>query len=155
MNLKKYHAFVRTLALAALGICFSAGMLSAEQWSATFSLSTETQWGPMVLPAGEYSFLLDTLPNPSFQPIVILRQGTRGIGMAMPAFGVHSKSPDPSHLLVVRDGNKATVISLYVESMGTEFRFNAPKEYEVYHRLITQGSRPPAVEVIPVFAAGK
>jgi len=54
MKTNRSHKLVRYLIFTCLAVCFSAALLSAEDWRATFSLPFETQWGETVLPAGDY-----------------------------------------------------------------------------------------------------
>ena len=154
MKAHGHGRWLRSCVLVAAGICLSAGMLNAARWQGTFTLSSDTRWGAAILPPGEYTFMLDTLPSTG-QPVMTLWQGTHGVGIVAAMFGERMKSSQTSRLLIVRDGEMCTVIGLYVSRMDLEFHFNAPKGFEVYHKLITQGHPLPALEEIPVSIAGK
>jgi len=65
------------------------------------------------------------------------------------------KSPAKSQLLLVREGNKATVHILYLADMGSEFHFKVPASYEVYTRLVTWAFRPVVIEHIPLIVSGR
>ncbi len=152
METNRHSKLIRSAALAALAICFSAGMLSAEVWEAKFSLPSETSWAGVVLPAGSYTLKLDTFNNGT--PMQ-LKQGPKHIAMVMAQSTGTPPTPAKSQLLVVHEGNKATVHILYIAELGTEFHFHVPDAYEVHTRLITRAFEPPVIERIPVIVLGK
>ena len=50
--------------LAILAGALSAGMASARDYAGSFTLPFATQWGSTTLPAGDYSFRIDTTRSP-------------------------------------------------------------------------------------------
>ncbi len=154
MRSHTHKPLIRHLVLASLAICFSAGLLSAQQpvFVGKFSLPFETRWGTAVLPAGDYSVRFF---GSGFGQPVVIRQGTRTIAMVEILTTETPSTPARSQLLVVREGKTATVHILYAAELGTEFHFRVPERYEVETRLLTQASEPAVIERIPIIVSGK
>src|SRR5258708_25708457 len=55
-----------------LAVCFTSGLASAQTDAGKFTLPFETHWGQATLPAGDYSFLLETGPGAKVE---IIRAG--------------------------------------------------------------------------------
>jgi len=153
MKTNRSRMMVRCLVFASLAVCFSAAMLSAEEWSGTFSLPFEARWDRVVLPPGDYSVYFNTAGNGQ----MVLRQGTRRIGLVWVSAEETPATSAKSQLLIVREGGTANVHILYVAELGlgTEFHFKVPERYEVYTRLIARADEPAAIQRIPVRASGK
>jgi len=146
------RTLVGYLMLTGLAVCFSAAMLSAEDWRVTFSLPSETHWGRSVLPAGNYCLLFNDVGN---RPVMLLQQGTQNIAFVRVKDKEAPRTSAKSQLLIVREGTMATVHVLYVSELGTAFHFYVPERYEVYSRLVSQASKPVVIEHIPVIVSGK
>jgi len=153
MKTNRSRITVRCLILTSLAMCFSAAMLSAEEWSGTFSLPIETRWDRIVLPAGDYSVYFNTAGNGQ----MVLRQGTRRVGLVWVSAEETPRTSAKSQLLIVREGKGATVHILYVAELGlgTAFHFQVPPRYEVYTRLIARADEPAVIQRIPVTVSGK
>ncbi len=152
MKTDRSHRLVRYLIFTGMAVCFSAGMLGAQDWLVTFSLPAETHWAGAVLPAGSYTLKLN--PYNNREPIQ-LKQGTRHVAMLMAQSEATPRTPAKSQLLLVREGNKATVHILYIAELGTAYHFNVPERYEVHTRLIARASEPAVIQRIPVIVSGK
>src|SRR6516165_12685664 len=99
MKTNRSHRLVRYLIFTGLAVCFSAAMLSAEEWKVTFSLPVETNWAGTVLPAGDYCLRFN---DASFRPME-LRQGTRSIAFLPVLTNETPRTPAKSQRLIVRD----------------------------------------------------
>jgi len=152
MKTNRSHRLVRCLIFTGLAVCFSAARLSAENWQVTFSLPFETHWGGAVLPAGSYTLKLDTVNNG--RPMQ-LEQGAEHIRFLLPLTTETPVTPARSQLLIVREGNTATVHILYIAELGTAFHFSVPERYEVYTRLMARADEPVFIQRIPVTFSGK
>lgn len=155
MQSNRRHKLTRGVVFAGLAICFCAGLLSAQDfvWKGTFSLPVETYWGGAVLAPGDYSLRLDM--NMAGKPLVVIRQGTRTVAMAMVWNTEEPRTPANSKLLIVGRGNQARVHILSAAELKTAFHFRVPEQYEVYTRLITQANEPPGITRIPISLSGK
>ena len=142
---------VRCLIFTGLAVCFSAAMLNAEEWQAKFTLSSETRWAGIVLPAGDYSLSF----NPAGYRNMLLSRGTRFIGFLDVLTKETPRTTAKSQLLVVGEGKTATVHILYIAELGTAFHFRVPQHYEVYTRLIARAGEPTVIRRIPVTVSGK
>jgi len=151
MKTNRSQTLVRYLIFTCLAVCFSAALLSAEDWRATFSLPFETQWGETVLPAGDYSL---RFKDAGYRPM-LLEQGTRFIAFLPVLTNETPRTPAKSQLLIVREGNRATVHILYIAELGTAFHFDVPERYEVYTQLIARADEPVFIQRIPVTVSGK
>ena len=151
MKTNRSHKLVRYLIFTCLAVCFSAALLSAEDWRATFSLPFETHWGGVVLPAGDYCL---RFKDAGYKPM-LLQQGTRYIGFLPVLANETPRTPAKSQLLIVREGKMATVHMLYIAELGTAFHFNVPERYEVYTQLIARSDEPVFIQRIPVTSSGK
>ncbi len=155
MKNSKRTWLIRTCALAALGICFSAGTLNARELRATFTLPYEASWGGVILPAGDYSLSFESMPSWVQGPAIVLRQGERGVCVLLPISGEERKSLGKSRLVILRGEEKAVVRMLYLSETGTEYRFKIPQGYEVSARMISRADKPIKIESIPVTVSGK
>ena len=151
MKTNRSHKLVRYLIFTGLAVCFSAALLSAEDWRTTFSLPFETQWGETVLPAGDYCL---RFKDAGYKPMQ-LEQGTRFIAFLPVSTNETPRTPAKSQLLIVREGNRATVHILYIAELGTAFHFKVPERYEVYTQLIARSDEPVFIQRIPVTVSGK
>ena len=151
MKTNRSHKLVRYLIFTCLAVCFSAALLSAEDWRATFSLPFETQWGETVLPAGDNCL---RFKDAGYKPKQ-LEQGTRFISFLPVLTNETPRTPAKSQLLIVRDGKRATVHILYIAELGTAFHFKVPERYEVYTQLIARSDEPVFIQRIPVTFSGK
>src|SRR5215831_5407352 len=99
MKTNRSQRLVRYLIFTGLAVCFSTAMLSAEEWRATFSLPFETQWGGIVLPAGDYCLRFNDV---GFKPM-LLEQGAHNIGF-LPVLTKETPRPSAkSQLLIVQE----------------------------------------------------
>ena len=151
MKTNRSHKLVRYLIFTCLAVCFSAALLSAEDWRTTFSLPFETQWGETVLPAGDYCL---RFKDAGYKPMQ-LEQGTRFIAFLPVSTNETPRTPAKSQLLIVRDGKRATVHIQYIAELGTAFHFKVPERYEVYTQLIARSDEPVFIQRIPVTFSGK
>ena len=151
MKTNRSHRLVRYLIFTGLAVCFSAAMLSAEEWKVTFSLPVETNWAGTVLPAGDYCLRFN---DASFKPMV-LQQGAQNIGFLPVLNRETPRTSAKSQLLIVGKGKTATVHIMYIAELGTAFHFKVPERYEVYTQLIARSDEPVFIQRIPVTFSGK
>jgi len=150
MKTNRTRMMARCLIFTGLAACFSAAMLSAEDWQATFSLPVETRWAGIVLPAGDYRLYFNTARN---EPM-LLTQGGHNIGFVGVLEKETVRTPTKSQLLIVGGGKAAAVHILYIADLGTAFHFKVPERYQVSHQLITR-AEPAVIQRIPVTVLGK
>jgi hypothetical protein len=124
-----------------------------EEMRVNFSLPFETQWAGTVLPAGEYSGMLDldSFPRGS---VMRLQQGVKHIRFLLPLTMETPATPAKSQLLIVREGNMATMHILYIAELETAFHFRVHERYEVYTRSMARADEPVFIQRIPVTISG-
>jgi hypothetical protein len=90
-----------------------------------FTLTSPAKWGPLVLPAGEYTFAVEDSMSPP--PVIIFSADGTGKGMVIPAFVSEIKRDETAKMTMeVRDG-EAVVTALYVERLGMVLHYGAER----------------------------
>jgi len=102
-------------------ILLMAAVASAEPvYQGKFTLSSPVRWGKATLPAGEYSFTLNTTSLPAFIAI----RGNNGASAFVMPIEINRRSlQGPSALVVSVRGNQATVRSLRLAEAGLVLQY--------------------------------
>jgi hypothetical protein len=80
MNGIRISSLIRFSGLALLAACFVAGHANAQVIQGKFTLPFSARWGKATLPAGDYSFALDSVgPTCTLH----LYRGRNGVGMIL------------------------------------------------------------------------
>ena len=112
------------------------------------TLPFETQWGPVVLPAGNCSFTIQSATDSS---LIEVRNAQGQPVMITSSYGVsEGKLSDASLLIVLRSGGKGTVRSLYLRELGMTFYYPRPKGEK---QFVAQA--PELLQRVPVSVSGK
>ncbi len=144
---------VRYFCLAVLATVVSAGLLSAEEYTCTVSLTGETRWGATTLPAGDYTFKINTDKSPYWATV----RGANGSVM-IPALSIDDHYfAGRSMLIVARQGGKRSVRFFHLGS--AEFRnsgggvvFSYPRPRDEFPLMANE---PQLIERVPVTVNGK
>jgi hypothetical protein len=123
----------RVLVLAAFAlavVCANATPASAQTaCRGHFTLSHEVRWQNATLPAGDYTFEMQSVATPS----LITVKGPNG-SQFITATVADEKNIEQSMLIVENRGGRSTVAELRLSAIGRSFRYavpKAPKEAEV------------------------
>jgi hypothetical protein len=145
----RIYGLPRILGLAALVICCSAALASAEMIHGTFTLPFEARWGQAVLSPGNYSFSVDSSGSAR---LVTSFQGTsnRDEGAVLPQGYTDQQTLDRSELLLVRSGGNYTIRALRLAPEGITINYSVPKGER---QMIVQA--PQLLQRIPVMESGK
>ena len=110
----------RKLALTALALCFFAAPGKAEDnYTGRFTLPHQVRWGSVVLPAGEYTFTMQS----AAVPYVIHLRG-EGIAAIIMTISVDTKaSSGRSQLDLVQTGSEYVVRALEAPALGVTFLY--------------------------------
>lgn len=144
---------IRILAMATIGLlaaCVYAAPAAAQGIKAAegkFTLSNEVRWQGTVLPAGDYSFSMQSASLPA----EILLRGPNGAQFVMPAGRSEDHSAQQSSLTIVHRGEWGYVREMYLAPLGLHFTFTAPKVPK--DQLLAQG--PETTERVLISSAGK
>jgi hypothetical protein len=119
--------FTRIIAIATFGliaICASASSASAQNaFQGKFTLPNDVHWANASLPAGDYTFSLDSTTMPGR---VFLR-GPNG-GAFIPTSVIDERNEgDSSKLTIEHRGGTSFVRSMYLAELGVELTYRAPK----------------------------
>jgi len=116
------NLLVASILGAVLAISLCAGLASAQvAFRGKFTLPYDVSWQSTVLPAGEYSFTMESLARP-------VRIIVRGMGKAaiIGAQGMSDSAEKASALTVERRGGQRMVRSLQLAPFGLVLNYEAP-----------------------------
>jgi hypothetical protein len=136
-----------------LATALSAGLLSAEDLKGTFTLPFEVRWGTAILPAGDYSFTIDT-GDPLHLATV---RGRDGAAMIMASGTSDRQFSGRNALFLVRRGRAGTVRALHLATPG----IGSPKGGLVFHysppksEPLLLAQAPELIQSVPVVVSGK
>jgi len=141
---------IRRLLFVSLLTLFAASVLYAEQLKGSFTLPFDAYWGDVLLPAGHYTFSLDTTGATP----VVLHPGTQSKYVK---FGYTEilHSPAKSQLVIVHTGAKSMVNAVYIADLKTAFWFKVPPKYSVTTRVIANATPSEKLDFIPVTVVGE
>jgi hypothetical protein len=119
--------FTRIIAIATFGliaICASASSASAQDaFQGQFNLPHDVRWANASLPAGNYTFSLDSTTMPGR---VFLR-GPHGGAFILTSVIDERNEGDSSKLTIEHRGGTSFVRSMYLAELGVELTYSAPK----------------------------
>jgi hypothetical protein len=119
--------FTRIIAIATFGliaICASASSASAQDaFQGQFNLPHDVRWANASLPAGNYTFSLDSTTMPGR---VFLR-GPHGGAFILTSVIDNRNEGDSSKLTIEHRGGTSFVRSMYLAELGVELTYSAPK----------------------------
>ncbi len=124
-------------AFALAAVCVSAIPASAQLvCKGSFTLSHEVRWQNATLPAGDYTFVMQSLASPSR----ITLKGPNGYQFITAL--VESKTDSNRSMLIVENrGGRSIIAELRLSAIGRSFRYavpKAPKNAEVAQGPVTR-----------------
>lgn len=142
---------IRILTIAAIGLFVAGACLSPTAQGipaqGKFTLSNEVRWQDIVLPAGDYSFSMESAATPA----QILLRGPNGAHFIFSAGRSEDQKTQQSFLTIVRRGDSGYVRELYLAPLGVHFTYDVPKIPK--EQLLAQG--PATTEQVLISTAGK
>jgi len=119
--------FTRIIAIVTFGliaICTSASSASAQNaFQGKFTLPNDVRWGNASLPAGDYTFSLNSTTMPGW---VMLRGPNGGVFILTSVIDERNEG-DSSKLTIEHRGGTSFVRSMYLADLGVELTYRAPK----------------------------
>jgi|SRR5208337_2163368 len=142
MNWIRNSKLLRLLGLALLAACFNAGHASAQVFQGKFTLPFEARWGQATLPAGDYSFTLDSVRKTC---ALRLHRGNNNVALIL------SQAQDENYsgqakLTVVA----GTVRALSLPGIGLVLEY--PPQH---HGYLTAPEERKIAQIVPVATTGK
>jgi hypothetical protein len=123
-------------AVALAAVCLSAVPASAQLvCKGSFTLSHQVRWQNATLPAGDYTFEMQSLASPSR----ITLKGPNGYQFVT-AMVANETNIDESMLIVENRGGRSAIAELRLSAIGRTFRYavpKAPKDVEVAQGPVT------------------
>lgn len=147
MTTNRSLSLVNTLVLLGAALCSSASLASAQSAiKGEFTLPTEVRWGQAVLPAGQYSFDLQSIRAP--EVIHVRGEGKNVLVMASGESALPSTTD--SALVLAQNGATNVVRSLRLAPLGMTLHYT-PHKGEVQSVAMATGS----TQRIPVRVSGR
>jgi hypothetical protein len=144
--------FSRTLTIVAIGLialCASAIPASAQNaFQGNFTLPNDVRWGNAKLPAGDYTFSMQSAAVPA----QIIVQGPNGGAFILTSATDVRDSGESSNLTIVRRGATRFVREMYLADLGLHLRYSAPS-LPKNERQLVQG--PASTEQVLIAMAKK
>jgi hypothetical protein len=142
MNGIRVSSLIRFSGLALLAACFVAGHANAQVFQGKFTLPFSARWGKATLPAGDYSFTLDSVGTTCMLRVY---RGRNGVGM-IPAQSYDMSNSGHAELTV----EEGTVRTLRLPELGIILQY-APQQ----PKHITAPEERQLAQLVPVAAGGK
>jgi hypothetical protein len=143
-------ALTRIFAIAAIGfgsICAFVNPASAQNaLKGSFTLSHEIRWQSAVLPAGDYTFAMES----TAMPCKMIVRGPKGAIFELSSSTDKRTVEGPSVLILERRNGDFYVRELYVADRGLHVFYNVPKSPK-NEKLLAQG--PTATERVLIASA--
>jgi len=142
MNGIRISSLIKFSGLTLLAACFVAGHANAQVFEGKFTLPSQARWGQATLPAGDYSFTLDSMDMKSKLSVF---HGRNVVGMIV---AQSYDATDSGHAeLTVEQG---TVRSLRLPELGIILQY-APQS----PKHLTAPEERQLAKLVPVTAASK
>ena len=117
----------RIVAIATIGliaICASASSASAQNaFQGKFTLPNDVRWANASLPAGDYTFSLN---SPTMAGWIVLNGPNGGVFILTSVIDKRNEG-DSSKLTIEHRGGTSFVRSMYLAQLGVELTYGAPK----------------------------
>jgi hypothetical protein len=130
-------ALTRIFAIAAIGfgsICAFVNPASAQNIQGSFTLSHEIRWQSAVLPAGHYTFAMES----AAVPCKMIVRGPNGAAFELSSSTDRRTTEGPSVLILERRNGNSYVRELYMADRGLHVFYNVPKSPKS-EKLLAQG----------------
>jgi hypothetical protein len=137
---------LKLVVAAAIAVCLSVNVASAQSLKGTFTLPYDVQWGKAVLPAGAYTITFDSLQGPAF---VRTLTGS-GRAIVMPRAVGKAMKDQPSALIVSNIENQHVVRYLNLRDTDTVLEYRPFTKSE--RTLVGKAVEP---EALPILMAQK
>lgn len=108
-----------------------AQSLTTTNFSGTFTLPFEAQWGPVTLSAGEYSLYYGRLNGGGPAMVEVVGKEDRNPHAFILAQGVSDASIKKSALVCIREGNAGIIRVLEIPQLGQAVGFKMPRGVEL------------------------
>ncbi len=144
MKMIRNFAWLRAAVLMAVALTLSASHAAAASLlQGRFKLPTEAHWGLTVLPAGEYSFTVESVG--SFPMVAVRAIDGKCAGMFLAQSISKAKDFGEPVLTLTREGGEMFVSSLAIGEMEVVLEYRIPKVAEAPTMGMSTQPSPPVV----------
>jgi hypothetical protein len=119
----KFNRILSVVAITLIAVCASANSASAQSaYKGTFTLTQEARWGSAKLPAGDYSFVLESMAIPA----KITVRGPNGSQFVTTVSNDRENLDRSSSLKIERRGNSRFVSEIYLAEIQLQLHYSVP-----------------------------
>src|SRR5580704_1060100 len=122
-SVNKYSRIQILLLSLISSVAFPSAAVAQPAIAGRFTLSGETRWGSIVLPAGEYAFGIEE--NGSFPLVTIFSKSGTGKGFVFPSSVTEMGYSDKGRIALDTKDGKTVVTAVYVENLGLVLHYAA------------------------------
>ena len=142
----KRQSFGLALIVGTVAVCLSGAQANAQSYKGTFKLDEQVRWGAAVLPAGNYTLVIN---SPERGSIATIRGEHKSI-MIMANAAEEDASTKASSLLLIGDSSTRSVRAFHLAEAGMNLYYAVGK----YEMELEARNRQDALQ-IPVDIRGK
>jgi hypothetical protein len=126
MKMIRRFAQVQVLLLSLLSSTVVPMAVHADEVRGAFTLTSETHWGKLILPAGYYTYSLATR---TAMPVIFIRSADGRLAGFVPA-ATESSAGDKTHntLTIEKKGNLSVVTALHISEAGVILHYGKPAD---------------------------
>jgi hypothetical protein len=120
----KLTRILAVVAIAMVAACVAASPASAQAaYAGSFTLTQDATWGSAKLPAGEYSFVLESMGIPA----KIVVRGPHGAQFVNTVASDRISADQPSNLKIQHRGTTRFVSEINLAELKLQLRYQGPK----------------------------
>ena len=120
----KFTRILAVVAIAMVAACVAASPASAQAaYAGKFTLTNEARWGGATLPAGDYSFVLESMAIPA----KIVVRGPNGAQFVTTVSSDRASADQPSNLKIQHRGATRFVSEINLAELKLQLRYQGPK----------------------------
>ena len=131
-------SFLMVLGLLAGMLVAAPSAAHAQAAEGKFTLPSAAHWGNLALPAGDYSFSLESSGRPAW---ITVRDGQNSVvGMIAPVSLSNVNYSNTSQLVLTHKGDEVFISSLRVGDLGVVFDYAVPEAAPEANTATQEGS---------------
>jgi hypothetical protein len=122
-NIRRF-AQIQVLLLSLLSSTVAPMAVHADEVRGAFTLTSETRWGKMILPAGYYTYSLATHTT---MPVIFVRSGNGDVAAYISATSeTGTKDTARNALTIKKEGNFSVITELHINDQGVVLHYATP-----------------------------
>jgi hypothetical protein len=119
--------FLKIVALTIAVVAVSVCPAHAQATEGKFTLAHDVHWGNTIVPAGDYSFTINSSNSYGIPSLLTLRKSNgKVIAMISPTASSKTHYSENAELVLTREGEERFVSSLYLGELGIVLNYPQP-----------------------------